>query len=336
MNDIHVSKENIPEFIKNWDEALLICKSRNIGDIIVGGDLWQSRAAQTLDVLLAVRDVVNKTISQGIHLTLAEGNHDLVDQESLLGYNHIFDGYKDVDVVEDYTVIGFEEVDIYVMSYFPENGSFIERLNGMIADNDSTGFKKVLYIHEGIKGGLAEPSDDELPTHIFKDFDSVLVGHYHDRKKIPGTNIEYIGASRQHNFGEDEMKGYTILYGDGSYEFIQNKVNTRYMNIQVNYNDIDQELLKRVENLKTEGRYKVKLKVSCYSEEANNVDKQKLIDAGATKVEIITEQAKVNPISSQSLEQKFDKSGIKSEYKAFCITKEVDNEMGLKYLDKIN
>ena len=25
LNDIHVSKDNIPEFQKNWDEALYIC-----------------------------------------------------------------------------------------------------------------------------------------------------------------------------------------------------------------------------------------------------------------------------------------------------------------------
>lgn len=45
--------------------------------------------------------------------------------------------------------------------------------------------------------------------------------------KIKGTVIEYIGSSRQHNFGEDEDKGYTLLYSDGSYEFIKNHVNIR-------------------------------------------------------------------------------------------------------------
>lgn len=335
MNDIHVSKDNIPEFHKNWDEALAICKEKGIGDIIVGGDLWQSRAAQTLDVLLAVRDAINKTINQGVHLTLAEGNHDLVDQEALLGYSHIFDGYKDVDVVGDYSIIGFGEVDLYIMSYFPENGSFTERLEKMIAENDSDGFKKILYIHEGIRGGLTQPSDDELPTGIFKAFDAVLVGHYHDRKKIPGTKIEYVGSSRQHTFGEDEEKGYTILFEDGSYEFVKNQVNIRYKNIEVKYDELGESLIQEIAEVARDERYKTKIKVSCYSEEAQNVDKQKLIDAGATKVEIITEQTEVAEVESQALDQKFDKSGIKDEYKTFCANKEIDNEMGLAYLDKI-
>ena len=33
LNDIHVSKDNIPEFQKNWDEALYICDQYGIEDM---------------------------------------------------------------------------------------------------------------------------------------------------------------------------------------------------------------------------------------------------------------------------------------------------------------
>lgn len=338
INDIHVSKDNIPEFQKNWDEAIKICQERDIADIIIGGDLWQSRSAQTLDTLLAVRDAIIKAQNANIHLTIAEGNHDLVDQEALLGYSHIFHGYKDVDVVGDYTIIDFtDNISLYVMSYFPENGSFSQRLKDIVASDDfDTQRTNILYIHQGIRGGLSQPSEDELPTSIFKDFDAVLVGHYHDRKKIAGTAIEYIGSSRQHNFGEDEEKGYTVLYDDGSYEFVKNEVNIRYKNIAVEFSEIDSKLMKELGEVKKDARYKTKVKVNCFSDEATSVDKQKLIDAGATKVEIITEQTEIVEIEARSLEQKFDKSGIKEEYTNFCSEKEIDNTMGLQYLDKIN
>ena len=57
MNDMHVSKNDIAEFDRNWDEALALCRERSIRDIALGGDLFQSRSAQTLDVLLAVHCV---------------------------------------------------------------------------------------------------------------------------------------------------------------------------------------------------------------------------------------------------------------------------------------
>ena len=39
---------------------------------------------------------------------------------------------------------------------------------------------------------------------------------------------------------------------------------------------------------------------------------------------------------SLSIEQKFDKAGIKKEYESFCADKAINSEMGIKYLDKIN
>lgn len=337
MNDIHVSKDNIPEFQKNWNEALSICAKMGINDIVIGGDLWQSRSAQSLDTLLAVRDAIIKAQAARVHLTIAEGNHDLVDQEALAGYSHIFTGYDEVDVVDDYAIIDFtKDLSLYIMSYFPENGSYMERLKGIVSSGDFDNNRtNILYTHQGIRGGLAQPSEDELPTSIFKDFDAVLVGHYHDRKVISGTKIEYIGSSRQHTFGEDEEKGYTVLYDDGSYEFIKNEVNIRFKNMEIEYPKLDSDFITGLEKVKKDSRYKVKVKVKCYSEEASSIDKQQLIDAGATKVEIITEQTEVVEVESHSLDQKFDKSGIKQEYTKFCSEKEIDNAMGIQYLDKL-
>lgn len=337
INDIHVSKDNIAEFHTNWNEAISICKDRDIPEIIVGGDLWLSRSSQTLNTLLAVRQALIKATSSGIVVTLAEGNHDKVDQESLLGYSHIFSEYPDVYVVDDYTVLEYgDSLTLYVMSYFPENGSFTQRLNDILQNDFDRNRHNVLYIHEGINGALATPNDKELPSNIFKDFDSVLVGHYHNRCKIKGTNIEYIGSSRQHNFGEDEEKGYTILYNNGHYEFIENKANTRYKVIDIPVSEINGDLLDELSELKESGNYKVKARISCDTTEASSIDKQKLIEAGATKVEIVTAQVEIANIESHSLDQKFDKDGIKKEYVGFCNGKEISSEMGLQYLDKIN
>lgn len=338
INDIHVSKDNIPEFQRNWDEALKICKKQDIPEIIIGGDLLQSRSSyQTLDVLLAVRQAIIKATNVGLELTIAEGNHDLVDQEAILGYCHVFSEYPHVYVVDDYVSIDCsDDVTLYVMSYAPESGSFINRLQDII-DNDLDKNKhNILYIHEGIKGGLAMPSDDELPTKIFKDFDAVLVGHYHNRCKIKGTNIEYVGASRQHNFGEDEEKGYTILYDDGSYEFIKNESNTRYKVIDLALQDVDNHLIEELNDIKSNGKYKVKARINCSATDVQNIDKQKLLEAGAAKVEIVTEKTVAKSIEAHSLDRKFDKTGIKQEYESFCSEKVIDSSMGLQYLDKIH
>ena len=108
---------------------MFICDQYKIEDLIIGGDLWLSRSSQTLDTLMAVRQAIIKAINSGITITIAEGNHCKVDQESILGYSHLFSEYPHVYVVDDYSIINISDnVELYIMSYFPENGSFVNRL----------------------------------------------------------------------------------------------------------------------------------------------------------------------------------------------------------------
>ena len=158
----------------------------------------------------------------------------------------------------------------------------------------------------------------------------------HDRKMIPGTNIEYIGASRQHNFGEDGEKGYTILYSDGSTEFVKNEVNQRYIVIDVELADMDDDFMARLAEIKADSRYKVKVRIKCESSQSSTVDKHKLAECGANKIELVTEQTIVMSTDHKSITTKFDKSGIKEEYTNFCSQKSIDNQLGLQYLDKLN
>lgn len=339
INDSHVSKDNIPEFRKNWAEALEVCAKHKIQYLIVGGDLWLSRSSQTLETLMACSQAILQATKQyDLYVIIGEGNHCKVDQEKFEGYSHIFSDYASVEVIDDYTVIDLtDDLSLWVMSYFPENGSFIQRLEKLKQEKDAHGSKvNVLYIHEGIRGGLATPSDDELPANIFADFDATLVGHYHDRKKIPGTKIEYIGSSRQHNFGEDEEKGYTILYSDGSTEFVKNEVNQRYRVIEVDIADMNEDFYAMMTAIKADSRYKVKVRIKCESAQSSSVNKQKLAEMGANKIELVTEQTALVQTDHQSITQKFDKSGIMEEYTNFCTQKSIDNQLGLHYLEKLN
>ena len=125
INDIHVGKDNIPDFKENWDDALDVCEEYEIPKIIVGGDLFQSRSAQTLSVLMAARAAMRKATDMGLEVILANGNHDKVDQESYEGYCHIFSEYNNVTVVDSYLITDMsKEWRFVVMSYFPENTTF--------------------------------------------------------------------------------------------------------------------------------------------------------------------------------------------------------------------
>lgn len=339
LNDIHISKDNIPAFKANWQEAIDICRKMDVKEIAIGGDLFFSRAAQTLDVLLAVHDALLTAAEHGIHVTIAEGNHDKVNQENERGYCHVFDQHSNVLVCDEFVSLPLGEdcrFVLHMMGYFPEDGSFCTRLDRLKEKALDPKRLNFLYIHEGINGALAQPNDKELPAKIFEDFDKVFVGHYHNRTIIDKTRIEYIGSSRQHNFGEDEEKGYTVIYTDGSHEFIKNQANTRYRVIDVAAERAGLHLMDELREIDADGRYKVKVRVHAPQAAMKSVDKAALLDAGATKVELIADDEEMLEVAASSLFEKFDSHRIRETYEEFCREKQIDDvAIGLEYLSKI-
>ncbi|MEB3373801.1 phosphoesterase [Bacteroides sp. CR5/BHMF/2] len=292
-----------------------------------------SRSSQTLDVLLAVHDALLTARNMNIDVILANGNHDLVNQEAVRGYCHIYDQHDNVLVIDEYHTLSNPEWSfmLHVIPYFPEDGSFTGKLNEVIENELSTDKQNYLYIHEGINNALSRPAENELPVHIFSDFDRVFVGHYHNRCTV-APNIEYIGSSRQHNFGEDEEKGYTVLYGDGTAEFIKNHANRRFMVLDVPDNKVDIHLTDRLEELKEDGRYKVKVRIHSSLAGASAIDRNRLLEAGAGKVEIVTEEVHAVQIAGTGLLEKFDGGLIRDNYRRFCTEKGINEELGLSYL----
>ena len=339
LNDIHISKDNIPAFKANWQEAIDICRKMDVKEIAIGGDLFFSRAAQTLDVLLAVHDALLTAAEHGIHVTIAEGNHDKVNQENERGYCHVFDQHSNVLVCDEYVSLPLGDdcrFVLHMMGYFPEDGSFCTRLDRLKEKALDPKRLNFLYIHEGINGALVQPNDKELPAKIFEEFDKVFVGHYHNRTIIDKTRIEYIGSSRQHNFGEDEEKGYTVIYTDGSHEFIKNQANTRYRVIDVAAERAGLHLMDELREIDADGRYKVKVRVHAPQAAMKSVDKAALLDAGATKVELIADDEEMLEVAASSLFEKFDSHRIRETYEEFCREKQIDDvAIGLEYLSKI-
>ncbi len=333
LNDIHISKDNIPDFSLNWNEALSHCKHLDIHTIVLGGDLFFSRSAQTLDVLLAVHDVLLAARNMNIDVILANGNHDLVNQEAVRGYCHVFDQHDNVLVIDEYHTLSNPEWSfmLHVIPYFPEDGSFVEKLDEVVQNEVSTGKLNYLYIHEGVNGALSRPAENELPANIFGDFDKVFAGHYHNRCTV-APNIEYIGSARQHNFGEDEEKGYTVLYADGTTEFIKNRANKRYMVLDVPDDKVDIHLTDHLEELREDGRYKVKVRVHSSLAGAATIDKDKLLEAGAGKVEVVVAELQAVRSADAGVLEKFDGGKIRDNYRQFCTEKGISDCLGLSYL----
>ncbi len=337
INDIHVSKDCIGDFVTNWSEMIAVAEQYGVDKVIIGGDLFTSRSSQTLSVLLAVRNALKVAVTNGIRVIIAPGNHDKVNQNLSESYPHVFADMSGVCVIDDYYCLNlFEQTDevLYVFPYYPESNGFVDLFLSVV-QNCGPKENVSIYIHEGVHGALGDfEIPNELPQDIFQGFRQVLVGHYHNRTKIKGTNIEYIGASRQHNYGEDEEKGYTIFFEDGSTKFVKNCANVRYATITVRADITDDEmdgLLEEYRNREVE--YRIKVKIKCSDSEAKTFDKKRFLDKGVNKVEIVMKKLEQLDVVSENINKKFDRHGIKAEYVNYCDMVNVDSSLGLSYME---
>ena len=332
MNDLHIAKDNVLEFEKNWNEALEVCEEYGIKQIFIGGDVFTTRNVQHLTPVMTVMRCLERTTAKGIKTTIAFGNHDCPVYGEQNSWCDVLGYVKGVTVVSDFKVIDLGDKALAMIAYFPEETMMEDKLNELdeyLASENWAYSDIILYIHSGVHGALGDfDVPNEMPQEPLLKYSKVLCAHYHNRTIISDTNIEYIGGSRAHTFGEDEDKGYTLLYADGTTSFVKDEVNTRYVT-----EDITIKSLSDWKNTYDE-RYKVRLRIHCKAAEADTVDKDDLLARGANKIEFVTEKLQAIESSQSEMDERFDNKNLQIEYKSFCKEKDIDSRLGIDYLNK--
>lgn len=330
-NDFHIAKDNIEEFRKNWEEMEKVAQEYDCEFVHIGGDLFDSPTVQTLPVILSVQDMLLEAKDDyKLTVNITPGNHDKPNREDEASWVDYLSLCASVYSKPFKQRLSDDGLYLFQFPYYLEGAEFQKALDWANESLKKDGIDKrqvILYLHEGIHGALGDfEVPNELPQGMFDDYYKVLCGHYHNRTHIKGTNIYYIGASRAHNFGEDEEKGYTLLWPNGDTEFIKNEVNTRYVTEHLKVSELKDW------QSKYDKRYKVRLIVSCNSDDVETIDKQLLIDKGASKIEFNTEKIQAIKVEQSDMNEKFDTKNLQQEYKEFCGEKDLDDKMGMKYL----
>lgn len=333
MNDLHISKDNIEEFKKNWNEALEVASENDVYHIFIGGDVFTIRAVQSLASILAVKKCFEEAAFNDFVLDVVFGNHDCPTFNEPESWLDIYANIPNVNVRNQPYLYELEGVWLAMFPYYLEDTVMPKVLNKFDDHLLELGIEKkdvILYLHSGIHGALGDfDVPNELPQERLKDYYKVLSGHYHERIHIKGTQIYYIGASRAHSFGENEQKGYTILYPNGETKFVQNQVNIRYVTEDLKLSDLEDW------NNTHDSRYKVRLKIHCQSNEVDSVDREKLLANGANKIDFVTEKIQAIQAEQSGMEEKFDTKDLQREYKDFCGEKDIDSRLGIDYLNKL-
>jgi len=232
ITDTHSDNENAADIEDIFEQAFDICEQLGIERLTHLGDAFNSRAGQTLKVLLSVLKSFKTAAERGIIVDVIPGNHDKTNLEASESYLDLVKLPEKIHVYDDWSIEFLRrELHCYI-PYFKEDTIYLQKIEQLtkriqeLQNSIPNTYDRIyLYTHvaiTGVRNNGGIKVENALKYSMFKPFTKVFVGHYHNSSRV-GKNIFYIGSARPKDFGEDDKKGFTVLYNDGTHEQIQAK-----------------------------------------------------------------------------------------------------------------
>lgn len=326
ITDLHLTPDTIDTVFSVCQQVGEICVQQQIPAVILGGDIFTSRQSQSESIATSFTDILDFFIDDcGLKVICIPGNHD---KQSYVSENSFLDTYRRSEgftLFKQYSSLDVKEhnLKLHFIPYFDEKLKYGQYLDQAI-QNLSLDAKNILFTHiavTGVKNNDGTKVSNDLTIDKFSHFHKVLVGHYHNRQII--GNITYTGSAYQGNHGEDEHKGCTIIYSDGSIEFIQLEF-PRYQTFKLDSN----QLAQLDPTKKWEGNNRIKLN---FKPNVEQVAKITQLEAQGVKVEYEYEVTTV--IDSQDVKGEFDTKDILAYFDQWCEQEKIeDKQVGIQML----
>lgn len=216
FSDVHLDEDSAQVVLENVFPGIReAAKEHGIKDIIMLGDLWHVRYKVDIRIQNALKDELLKWDKAGLYLRILPGNHDQVDVN---GRNalEVFNQMRRVDVYSS----PIWDADGLWIPYRKRIEDVIDLIENLGANSMNIEGKKTLFAHAPVQGALMNDhmkSGDGLPITALKQFDRVLLGHFHKRQqwRYGKTKVWYVGSVREVSANEaGEAKGFALWDGD--------------------------------------------------------------------------------------------------------------------------
>lgn len=339
LTDTHYTARNISLQEIIYEEVLEYCSKHNISVVGHIGDIFTSRESQRLDILLSFRKIIQSYESLDVQIYAIAGNHDKTDQSVEESYLDIFenDCFRVQRGNNDFLQLE-EGINLFFLPYFSSE-EYIKRLKWQVKKVQSLSKdRNILITHQAINGVRNNDGtlvEDHCSQSLFEHFDLVFVGHYHNRQQL-SNNIFYIGSAFQHNYGEDNAKGFVVLYNDLSFEYIQTSF-PEYVQIKHTPQSLSDEIVEELKRIKqNDPSTHVRVTIEGKGDELMQLDiatlKQAGIDIKSSVISKTDEEVEVE--AKRSIY--FDQKSLKTNFKDYCIANKLDKSIlvqGLKLLN---
>lgn len=322
LTDLHLAEGNLNTVVSIYEQAKQFCIDNGIKTIFNGGDVFTSRKSQSQLILTTFERVLDDLHQSDIKMVSIVGNHDKTDYRSKDSFLSPFKHHPALTLIEECSSLNYDGLQIDCLSYFDED-LYLEYLPQLNPNKDA-----ILFTHIGISGARMNNGtaiESSVTPRALSKYKSVLVGHYHDAQEF--DNVNYIGASMQHNYGEGLTKGLQVLYNDGSVELFELD-SPKYITYAVAVKDLTNKDLKDLEEEKKGSDNFIRIQLLGDEKDLKSFNIQSLKQVGVdvqikkSDIEITELQNRIEPFTAETL---------MSQFLTFCEEGGLDVEQGLEY-----
>lgn len=333
FTDPHLKSSNTDQVIEAVAQGLDFCVQKGIKNVFCLGDVFDSRVSQKEDVLLAWDFILDMFDERKVMLHVVRGNHDSTSYRSSNSFLKPYKHHPMLNLIDDIGRVKVGDINFYCIAYYDED-IWVERYEELIYEGiEENSYLMAHIAFQGSTNNDGSKVQSSLKPSMFRKFEKVLAGHYHDYQEIP-SNIMHLGSLLQNNFGEDERKGFWFLKENGDVELFSLQGVVNFRKIEVNLDDTTPKqaiaIIETFEKANPGCRLRVELTGDKPSIKAFDTSglKTKGIDVKKNFKEVEFEEEEVGEVRSSTL------SEVKAKFEIFCADNEYNYEEGLKILEE--
>jgi exonuclease SbcD len=331
FNDAHIQAGNEDETYESIKYMVEYALKNNIKNLIFAGDLFHSRTMQRQDSLLLVDKILNLFHVNGLTLYIFPGNHDKTVYESFNSFLDVYKHYPSVEFNRELKNIVIDDVSIDLLPFFSDN-----MLIPMLEEAEGA---DILISHFAMEGSTHlghKVEKTAINKKLLSKWKKVYLGHYHNHHEI-SKDIVHLPSLRQDGFGEDNNKGFSLLYSDGSYEIIKGKFK-EYIKFSIDLDKTSNKEISKIIKANKGSEDTIRVEFSGTEAQCKSIDK---VQFKGTGIQVKFKQSEIDESEISEPDviiEKYSKGQIMDSFKDFCKDKDYSysegEEMIKEFLNK--
>lgn len=329
FNDAHLKTGNEQEVIHSVRHMINYAKASKITDLIFAGDLFDSRSFQRQSVLQAFDKIIELISDAKLQMYIFPGNHDKTVYSSFDSFLDIYRYHPNIKFNRAIKNIKLKDVKITLLPFFDD-----DMLIPMLEEHEGG---DILISHFEMAGSthLGRVSEkSSINKKLLSKWKKVYLGHYHNYHEIT-KDIVHLPSLRQSNFGEDNNKGFTVLFDDLSYELIKGEFK-EFKKIIININETSSKELNQLIKLHSNSEDTIRFEFIGDESKLKALDKSQFKETGIDikiKYEIKYDFDDEN-LELPTVTEYYGEEEVKNAFEQFCEEKGYDHKYGLELLDE--